>query len=663
MTRKQRSNRNDTAKVADRCREREYPLLHDPFISISLVIVLAFISYGNTVNVPFVFDDYPYLRENPLIRSFHYFLNHDHVFKLAIDTDVKNNFILRPVSYFTFAVNFALHGYDVRGYHIVNLLLHIGNAICVYLLTSLTVQAATINAQKTDRPVALSTGKLFPLACALIFVAHPLQTQSVTYTIQRFTTLASLFCLIAIVTYILSRRAGTVAARRIWYALCLAAVILAMHSKENAFMLPVVIAMYEFIFLTGKLAKRLKGLIPVIATMGIIPLKLLHLSSLTRNSVKTDIVAAINAANFKGTSSWEYLMTQFGVMVSYLRLLILPIRQNLLHDLPLQKSFLTLQVLVPLTLLLCIFAIGIGALKRSRHNQSAISPHLKVVAFGIFWFFITLAVESSIIPLDDPLFEHRVYLPSIGFIMAVVAGADIFMIRARNVSLFTSKAACVGICLLIGCAAVATAARNRTWGDEITLWNDVVRKSPNSSRAHNALGVALARQGEVRMGHLLASEAENMVEVPAFGSTVKLTARESQFEAAIREFRRAIELNPYHEKARINLGIALIDRGKFDEAIADLQLATRLETKRYPSLPYLHMGRAYAEKGDYDRAVEAFNKATEADPSQSRAFEHLGDIHSARLHYRESLAAYEAAYKLSPEETLRKKIIALQKRL
>lgn len=659
MARKQRGKYNDTTKVMESCHRQEYNLIHDPFIGISLIIVIAFIAYFNTVNAPFVFDDYPYLRENPLVRSFHYFLNQDQVFKLAIDIDVKNSFILRPFSYFTFALNFALHGYDVRGYHVVNLLLHIGNAICVFLLLSLTLQATAMNTPGHDRQGSSSLNSIFPLVCALIFVTHPLQTQAVTYIIQRFTTLASLLCLLSLVTYILSRRAERAAMRRIWYVLCLVATILAMHSKENAFTMPVVIAMYEFIFLTGKLAKRVAGLIPVIATMGIIPYKLLQLSTLTRNTAQTDLVAAINSVNFKETSSGDYLMTQFGVVVSYLRLLFVPIRQNLLHDLPLQHSFFSFKVLGPLALIICIIAIGIWALKCSKGNHSANSTRLKIVAFGIFWFFVTLAVESSIIPIDDPMFEHRVYLPSVGLIMAVLAGGDIFMVRARNVSLFSSKAASVGICLLVSCAAVATVERNKTWGNEITLWTDVIRKNPNSSRAHNALGVALARQEEVQMKHLLAPKSENMVSVPFLGSKT----RQSQLDAAIKEFRHAIELDPIHEKAQINLGIALIDRGKFDDALTALQRATRLETRRYPSLHYFHMGRAYTEKGDYDRATEAFTRAIELDPRHSSAFEHLGDVHAVKQRWSEALAAYENAYKLSPEETLYKKIIALQNRL
>lgn len=627
MTRRRHGTHKDETVVKKTCIEKQTSLLDDPFIGISLLIVIAFISYLNTINVPFIFDDYPYLAENPAIRSFHYFFKPDKIFSLPIDSDVKNNFILRPVSYFTFAVNFALHDYDVRGYHVVNLLIHIGNAICVFLLVSITLRISDLDTPEHDHIYPLSRKRMFPLVCALIFVAHPLQTQAVTYTIQRFATLSALFFLITLVSYILSRRAETVIMRRAWYILCLFAALLAMNTKENAFVLPVMIVIYEFIFLKGRVAKRVIGLIPVVATMAVIPYKILHLSSLSKNNMQTDIVNAINTANFTGTSSWEYLITQLGVIVSYISLLLLPARQNLLYDLPLQKTFFSIKVLMPLVLLLLIILTGIWALRRSLRHKSAFSSSLKIVSFGIFWFFVTLAVESSVIPLDDLMFEHRVYLPSIGFILALISGIDIIMMKLTKLSLFSSKISAAGLFLLIGCSVVATVTRNSLWGNEITLWSDVVEKSPKSSRAHNALGVALTRQGEVRLGNILTSEAEKMLSDSAFQENVRLRGKDAQLESAIWEFRLAILHNPNNEKAHINLGIALIDRGKFDEAIAALHQAASLKVKHYPSLPYLHIGRAYEAKGDYGKAKEALNRAIEVDPMNSLAVEHLDNIY------------------------------------
>lgn len=639
-------------------------IFNDPFIGICIIIVIAFISYFNTVAVPFIFDDHPYLSENPAVRSFQYFLNPDRIFMLGIDSDVKNNFILRPVSYFTFAFNYALHGYDVRGYHILNLLIHIGNAISVFFLVALTLRTPGMQGPEHNRKNEAQVNLLLPLFCALLFVAHPLQTQAVTYTIQRFTSLSSLFFVAALVMYVSSRLAEAAMVKRTFYFLSLLAAILAMHSKENAFMLPVVVVMYEFIFFEGPVARRVLGLIPMIATMVIIPMKLLKLSSMARPLMKADIVSAANIANFKGTSSFEYLMTQFGVIAKYLRLLVLPVRQNLLYDIPLQKAFFTLQVLMPLFLLLIIIFSGVWAVNNSLSRRTVFSGMQKLFAFGVFWFFSTLAVESSIIPLDDLIFEHRAYLPSIGFFMAVLALLDAGSMKLAKVPLCESKVTAAVLCLIVICCSALTIARNQKWQNQVVFWADVVQKSPNNSRAHNGLGVALVNQGNVRLGDFLETEADNMATNRFEDTLVKLSAgKVSRTDAAIREFKAAIACNPENKRAHINLGVALMDQGRYDEAITVLQHASRLNRKYFLSAPYFHLGRAYEAKGDITRAKEFFITAIGLEPSNHRAHERLGDIYALQGKYREAGEEYEKANNLFPADELRRKISTMKGKL
>lgn len=639
-------------------------IFNDPFIGICIIIVIAFISYFNTVAVPFIFDDHPYLSENPAVRSFQYFLNPDRIFMLGIDSDVKNNFILRPVSYFTFAFNYALHGYDVRGYHILNLLIHIGNAISVFFLVALTLRTPCMQGPEHNRKNEAQVNLLLPLFCALLFVAHPLQTQAVTYTIQRFTSLSSLFFVAALVMYVSSRLAEAAMVKRTFYFLSLLAAILAMNSKENAFMLPVVAVMYEFIFFEGPVTRRVLRLIPMIATMGIIPLKLLKLSSLARPAMQADIVSAANIANFKGTSSFEYLITQFGVIAKYLRLLVLPVRQNLLYDIPLQKAFFSVQVLMPLFLLLIIILSGVWAVNNSLPRRTVFSGMQKLFAFGVFWFFSTLAVESSIIPLDDLIFEHRAYLPSIGFFMAVLALLDAGSMKLTKVPLCESKVTVAVLCLIVICCSALTIARNLKWQNQVVFWTDVVQKSPNNSRAHNGLGVALVNQGNVRLGDFLETEADNMAMNRFEDTLVKLSAgKVSRTDAAIREFKSAIACNPENKRAHINLGVALMDQGRYDEAITVLQHASSLNRKHFLSAPYFHLGRAYEAKGDITRAKEFFITAIGLEPANHRAHECLGDIYALQGKYREAGEEYEKANNLFPADELRRKISAMKEKL
>jgi hypothetical protein len=267
------------------------------------------------------------------------------------------------------------------------------------------------------------------LFAALLFAVHPIQTQAVTYIVQRFASLAALFYLFALVTYIKFRlislqtpilegqhhRPGISVKRYALYAVSLISVILAMKTKEFAFTLPVVMAICEFMFFKETLKRRMLYLAPIILTMVIIPPSLSDTSgSLSEIGGIDEAAAEISGARDK-ISRWDYLNTQFRVIVTYIRLLFLPISQNLDYDYPIYRSFFSPAVILSFMFLLLLFGIGIYLFYISRITHCA----LRITAFGIFWFFVTLSVESSVIPIDA--LEHRVYLPSVDSLLLTSA--------------------------------------------------------------------------------------------------------------------------------------------------------------------------------------------------------------------------------------------------
>lgn len=591
-------------------------LWHDPFVHAILIIAIGFIVYFNVVTTPFLFDDYLYLVNNPLIRDFGFFRDTDRVLALGINTDLKYNFILRPVSYFTFALNYALHGLDVRGYHVANLLMHLGNALLLYLMLSLLFRSPGMSASEGDTaaPTA-TTARYLPLFCALLFVAHPLQTQAVTYIIQRFTPLATLLYLGSLVLYLQGRLGATAPVRNSCYLLSIVVAVLAMKTKENAFTLPVMIALVEWLFLSGSIGSRLVRLAPFLLTMAIIPLNLMELSALTKPGDTDAINDSINLVNFRGVSSWDYLMTQFGVITTYLRLMILPVGQNFDYDWQLQKHFFSLPVLAPLTILLSILAAGIYAWFRSRDRLLPGRDLHKIFAMGIFWMFIALSVESSIVPLDDLIFEHRFYLPSIGFFMALLGGVAIVVQHWAGIPLFASRIALSTLVVAIAVLSLAGIARNRVWGDDLTFWNDVVRKSPGKARVHTSLGVALLGRGEN--------------------------------EAAVEEFRAAIRLKPKSLLARVNLGRVLTEQKRFDEAERELQTAVRLHPAN--PIPHVDLGLLHEAKGDMTKARWAYLAAIRIAPDFPETYLLIGELYAKGGELQNAIQAFERALQLYPD--------------
>jgi hypothetical protein len=294
--------------------------MHKSIIHIVLILICILFAYSSTYDVPFILDDVRNIVKNPKIRDLSYFFEID---------------ALRPSRYLgflTFALNFHVHGLDVVGYHAVNLTIHIINALLVYALVLLTLKTPWLR----DRFGTNHLIPYLPLGAGLLFAVHPLQTQAVTYIVQRFASLATLFYLGSLVLYSRARLAQTKGPSIAWYVGSVLCAVCAMKTKEIAFTLPVMIVLYELFFFRGKLVKRFMVLVPLLLTMLIIPLSILGVDR-PLGEIIGDIGDATQAQST--LSRWEYLATQGRVIMTYLRLVVLPVNQNLDYDYPVSRSF------------------------------------------------------------------------------------------------------------------------------------------------------------------------------------------------------------------------------------------------------------------------------------------------------------------------------------
>jgi hypothetical protein len=306
----------------------QYKILNRTIFHIFLTGILCFLAYySNTFESSFQFDDEAYLVKNPGIRdlrNFSQFLSSE-----DIHIPFESTFKRRYTGFLTFAINYRLDGLNVAGYHYVNLFIHICSSLLVYFFIIFTFQTPYLRdsaIRQYERHIALFA--------ALLFACHPLQTQAVTYIWQRITSLCAMFYLLSLVTYIKWRHTDQLTVDRsqmtgnrkqggrwLLYALSIISAVLAMKTKEIAFMLPVMLIVYEVIFLTGKMKKRILYLIPFLLTMLIIPLSLINIDQPIGEMVK-------EAGLLRGStelSREEYLLAQFRVLVTYLRLIFLPV--------------------------------------------------------------------------------------------------------------------------------------------------------------------------------------------------------------------------------------------------------------------------------------------------------------------------------------------------
>ena len=517
------------------------------------VVALGVAAYANSFQAPFTFDDIRWISENRLIRSLDAYL---------FDWSGYRALPNRYVGNLTLALNYRLGQLDVAGYHAFNLAVHVGSALLVYALVIATFQTPRLRAS-----ALAPSSRAIAFTAAALFVAHPLQTQAVTYVIQRLTSLATFFYLATVVQYArwrLGRESRSWAWSAARYALLLATALLAMKTKEIAVTLPVAVALYDLAFF-GPARGRTLFVLPLLAVALLVPLTLVNVG---RPLGEVLDEASRSARVQTALSRGDYLTTQIAVIGTYLRLLVLPVGQNLDHDYPIYRSLLEPRVLASGAVLAGLLALAAFLAARTRQaSERALDGAGRLVAFGIGWFFLTLLVESSVIPIVDVIFEHRVYLPSAGiFVAAATALAWGVRRLGRDVTRTTLAAGALIACAL----AAATFARNRVWADEASLWGDVVAKSPGKARPHLNLGKALFERGDV--------------------------------DGSIDQYLSALALEPAWAEAHNNLGVSYVKKGLIDRAIVHLELATSLE----PGYGDAHenLGIAYGRRGWFDRAQQ-----------------------------------------------------------
>lgn len=582
-----------------------------PLTQALLAGLLALILYLNNIHGSFILDDWTYIVENPLIRDLSFFRHLGNLQQYLTEQgiplpkiDVIYNFVLRPVSYLTFALNYKLHGLDTTGYKMVNILFHVIATMLAYSFTHLLVRQLRLTAGEDDKP------SFIPLLVALLFACHPVQTQAVSYVIQRFTSIAAGCYLLALSAYITSRRSRSQTKTVLWYALAIAGTITGMLSKENVFTLPAMITVVEILCFRDSFRKKVSLLMPFLATMAIIPLTIM---SLTRDTA--NLIANVQLVNFEKTPHLTYIFTEFRVVMTYLRLLVLPVRQQLDYDYTLHDSFLDPSVIVSLLCLLALAAVGASSLYRGRILKSS---WLSLAGFGILWFFVTLLVESGLVPTDDVIFEHRLYLPSIGFFITTTAvGTQIFRYvadkpRWRLVALTTVTAAFIALSL-------ATVRRNAFWADTLRFWQDNAAKSPHKLRVQQCLGDTYLLSGKPR-------EAIAVYEkIPLTQVTVK------------------------HANIYSNLADAYITTGNFNKGVQTYYRAIRLDPCNY--LPYSNLGMKYAIRGDLDTALELLGTAVKLNRHDLLSRRARADIFTQQARLAEAVSEYEGILEILPHDT------------
>ena len=542
---------------------------------LSLLAIVVILIYADTLTTPFIFDDLINIQNNPHIRV--PALSFENLAWAGFNSPEGR----RPVANISFALNYYFNGYNLVGYHAVNILIHLTCGIFLYFLAQATMQTPALRSR-------YEKFGWIPFFTAFIWLVHPLQTQSVTYIVQRMNCMAAMFYVLAMLFYVKFRMSKASRSKWMLFAGCVISAFLAFGTKEITATLPLFIILYEWYFfqeLSAQWAKRNFLLLGGVFLLFII-IALVYLDY-------NPVAKILKGYEIRDFTPVQRVLTQSRVVIFYISLLLWPnpSRLNLDHDFALSYSLLS-----PATTLMAITAIiGLIAFAILTARKEPL------LSFSIIWLFGNLVIESSIIGLEL-VFEHRYYLPSMFAILAIVSLVFRYVKHALP--------AVIALSLVGAFFCMWTYERNQVWTDEMTLYRDGAAKSPGKARPQNNLGAALSRQGRL--------------------------------PEAIELYQVALRIKPEYGDAHYNLGYALAKTGKLDEGLVHFREAVRIEPKR---VKYLNnLGVALALKGSYAEAIEHLENALKIDPSDADGHSNLGlvfkkqgDLDAAMQHFSTAL--------------------------
>ena len=498
-----------------------------------LLIAVGVLAYVTSLQAGFVFDDYARIVRNSRIRSL------DDLPGLVTNTS-------RPLLKLSFAINYAFGGLEPVGYHAANLAIHLIAGLALYGVVRRTI------AIRYHEQVG-AAGPWLAGATALLWLVHPLQTQAVTYVVQRGESLAgmlylgTLYCAIRHV-----QASGRTTARRIWLGAAVVASSLGMGAKEVMVTVPVAVWIYDFVFLARALPGRMRTRWPLhlgvaaswVVLFGFIGPSNLFAGEFARPELET-------------AGRLEYALSQPEILLHYLRLALWP--HPLCFDYLWPVAGDWRQIVPSLVAILALLAATLwGLIQRSW------------LGFAGAWFFLVLAPTSSVHPIVDLAVEHRMYLALAAPILVIVVGAHAILepagIRGRR----CAAALVVMATLVLGSL---TAMRNLDYRSPLHLWQATVEVRPGSPRAH----------------YNLANELQQAM----------------RLEEAIEEFRAALELEPRSD-VHNNLGLALLDAGRPAESMPHYREALALDPGN--DAAHFNMALAHRALGQLDEAIAGFQR-------------------------------------------------------
>ncbi len=562
-----------------------------------LIILAGAAVYSNTLDNPFVFDDHTSITENPSIRRLWPLWR----VLMPIESATVTG---RPVLNLSFALNYAIGGTDVTGYHIVNIGIHLIASLTLYGLVRRTLK-------RPDMPVTLqSRATLLAALIALIWCLHPLQTASVTAVVQRSESMMAMCYLLTLYTFLLAIDSK---ATRMWLSASVFCCCLGMGTKEVMVSAPLVVLLYDRLFITGSFKTSIRHRGWYYSAMA---MTWFMLAGLVRSA------ASHRMAGFNlGLSSMDYALTQFRVISHYLVLAVWPHPLILDYGVDLARS--TGEIVPYAAFILGLLAGSILLLIRKPR-----------AGFLCILFFVLLAPSSSIVPIPtQTAAEHRMYLPLASLIILAVVGCNYLLQRIPRSSAALSKLAAAALAAVVVITfGLRTYARNTDYQSVVRIWQSNIRYLPDYHRPYNNLAVELNLQGryEESLEYLdIASTLQPDAPFVWYNRGIALNGLE-RYDDAADSFTHAINLDMIEPRVYYHCGLAYSRTGYTELAIRDFTETIRLQSDHINAL--IQRGTCYGNLKQFQKSLDDFSEVIRLQPDFGSAYENRAICHLVLNH-------------------------------
>ncbi|HEY2573219.1 MAG TPA: tetratricopeptide repeat protein, partial [Verrucomicrobiaceae bacterium] len=608
-----------------------------------LIVLAGLLVYSNSLNGEFILDDPVAIQTNRTIRQLWPVTG---VLFPPRDLMVEGSTVEgRPLLNLSFALNYAVGGTEVRGYHAANLGIHLVAALLLFGVVRRTLSLPLFRERMGHSATWLA------LVVAMVWVAHPLQTESVSYLSQRAESLAGMFYLL---TMYLAIRSFASAKSSWWQAGAVAACVLGMATKEAMVTAPLLLWLYDWYFVGGswkEVWRRRWKFYAYLTGLGWGTLACIMIATAGSNLGNVHALLSQLGGGGAGPSGaghdvyWlDYARVQLWAIARYLRLSFWPHPLVFAYGRDMARGFLgVMPSALPVVLLL---AATVWALRR-RHWTGYLGA----------WYFLILAPTSSVVPLSgQTVAEHRMYLPLAAVAVLAVAAARLLWLKAMRSfakngiggTRWETALAVFFVSLLLFLLGSETRARNADYRTAYSIWNDTVKKWPGNASAWNNRAMSLhelGRDEEAIVDYEKALEIDSSFATAYNGLGVVLEAK-AEYAQAMSRFREALQYDPRNARAHNNLGNALLQKGQVEEAALEIKKALEIQPD-YADAHY-SLGNIFLRSGRKDECLAEFKEAIKIRPEFVEAHVGLGVVLFQTGRYDDGIREMRDALKQRP---------------